>query len=64
MKISLKGKVTHLVKELSPSLKIPARVLFPVRVKSVFKAGVPLYCMLMASALSAQTFLNKASSPG
>lgn len=47
----------------TPSLIAPLKVLFPVLVKSVFKAGVPVYKILIKSALSVQECL-KASSSG
>uniref|UniRef100_A0A1B0AHH6 Uncharacterized protein n=1 Tax=Glossina pallidipes TaxID=7398 RepID=A0A1B0AHH6_GLOPL len=45
-------------KALTPSCNSPLLVRLPVRVKSVFKALVPEYCIEIKSALSAQTALN------
>ena len=47
-----------------PSIKLPIKVLFPVRTKSAFNAGVPEYAIDMASPWSAHIFLKLFSKTG
>ena len=51
----------YLINERLPSSRTPCLVLLPVLVKSVLRAPVPDYWMLIMSAWSAHTFLNKFS---
>lgn len=50
-RLSKKLPRKNLLTDVSPSFNIPLKVLFPVAVKSVFKAGVPEYKILTTSAL-------------